>query len=167
MSIVIFRSQNCVFACKLPFSFVGYSMLMATRSTLTDWIWDAPLQWLYWRSQIPVFTEKSLPLHICKRCAESYFILLWDFVSKATSWPSSYIQVKSYDWYFWREQAYGSSVLCVLFYMVIMPLLLMDPATWFRATPIVRFVNSIYLMTRWEWWYSFCSRVSIVFCSEN
>lgn len=141
--------QTPIFFCQL---LRKLSMLMTIRSTLTDGIWDAPLQWLYCRHQILVFTrEIILSLHICRRDAGSFFSLLWDFVSKATPWPSSYIQVKGYYWDFGRQQANAGSVLCMVFYMVIMLLLLMNPATWLRATPAVRFVNAIYLRTRWEW----------------
>lgn len=119
----------------------------------TDW-WDLrcpPSVALLEKSDSCLHREIITSLHICERDAGSYFSLLWDFMSKATSWPSSYIQVKGYYWHSGREEAYVSSVLCMLFDMVIMPLLSMYPAPWFRVTPIVRFVNAFYLMTRWEW----------------
>ena len=152
------------FACmQIPIFFCQLlrklAMLMAIRSTLRclNWLMGVGIQTacpssvaLLEKSDSCLHREIITSVHVCKRDAGSWFSLLWDTVSRATSWPSSYAQVKGYCWFSERKQACPSSVLCLLFYMVVMPSLLMDCAIWFRATtPTVRgLVNAIYLINR-------------------
>lgn len=90
--------------------------------------------------------ENVISAHICERDAGSCFSLLWDSGFETTSWPSACAQVEGYYWFSVRKQAHPSSVLCLLFYMVIRPLLLKDCAIWLRAmTPDCQRTCELYL----------------------
>lgn len=130
-----------VFFCQLLRTLAMLWPSEAHCIALTDW-WHlaarqyGPLQWLYWRSQILIVTGKTLSLLTFVREMQGPASVFYETVFETTSWPSACTQVEGYYWCSVRKQAYPSSALCLLFFMVIRPLLLKDCAIWFRATTL-------------------------------